>query len=352
MNVVFRVDSSTQMGVGHLMRCLTLAGELKKRNHKITFICRELQGNIIDLIKFKVIGLIGSSGFQVDDLYLDLLGVTQEQDAEQVIRVLPENTDLLIVDNYALDEIWHKKLRQYTDKIIVIDDLADKNFDCDILLNQNLGSQVESYQGKVSNDCELLLGSDYALLRPEFKELRGKALEKRKKTKKIKNILVSMGGSDIKNMTYDILQQLNDEFNVVVVLGSTSPHNEMVKNYAEGKNIKVIVNAKNMGKLMLEADLAIGASGSTNWERLCLGLPSLVFTVAENQIKFARILDELRLIRLIGHVGENKVVDMIKESILSIDDLSAWSERCFKSCSFDGASKVVEIITSKSASIT
>ena len=183
MNVVFRVDSSTQMGVGHLMRCLTLAGELKKRNHKITFICRELQGNIIDLIKFKVIGLIGSSGFQVDDLYLDLLGVTQEQDAEQVIRVLPENTDLLIVDNYALDEIWHKKLRQYTDKIIVIDDLADKNFDCDILLNQNLGSQVESYQGKVSNDCELLLGSDYALLRPEFKELRGKALEKRKKLK-------------------------------------------------------------------------------------------------------------------------------------------------------------------------
>jgi spore coat polysaccharide biosynthesis predicted glycosyltransferase SpsG len=116
MNIVFRVDSSTQIGVGHLMRCLTLADEFQKKNHKITFICRELQGNLVNLIKYKVIGLLGNNDFQSDDLYLNLLGETQEQDAGQVIRVMPENTDLLIVDNYALDEVWHKKLRQYTDK--------------------------------------------------------------------------------------------------------------------------------------------------------------------------------------------------------------------------------------------
>ena len=347
MNIVFRVDSSTEMGVGHLMRCLTLAGEFQNKNHKVTFICRELQGNIINLIRHKVISLLVNSDFWSDDLYLGLLGVTQEQDAEQVIKVIPKNTDLLIVDNYALDEMWHKKLRQYTDKIIVIDDLANKKFDCDILLNQNLGSQVESYKGKVPNNCELLLGCDYALLRPEFKKLRERALEKRKNTKNIKNILISMGGSDIKNITYDILQQLDSNFNVVVVLGSTSPHNAMIENYVKNKNIKVIVNAKNMAELMLEADLSIGASGSTNWERLCLGLPSLIFTVAENQIKFSKILDELGLIKLLGHVGDGKVVDMVKKSILSIDDLSAWSERCFNSCSCDGASKVVDIITSK-----
>ena len=192
------------------------------------------------------------------------------------------------------------------------------------------------------------MGCDYALLRPEFKELRGQALEKRKNTKKIKNILISMGGSDIKNVTYDVLQQLDSNFNVVVVLGSVSPHNVMIENYAKDKNIEVIVNADNMAELMLEADLAIGASGSTNWERLCLGLPSLIFTVAENQIKFSRILDRLGLIRLLGHVGESKVVDVVKESILSIDDLNVWSERCFNSCSCDGTSKVVEIVTSKS----
>ena len=352
MNVVFRVDSSTLMGVGHLMRCLTLANELQNKNHKITFICRELQGNMISLIKYKVIGLLRNNNFQSDNLYLDLLGETQEQDAEEVISVIPKNTDLLIVDNYALDEIWHKKLRKYTCKIIVIDDLANKKFDCDILLNQNLGSQIKSYQGKVSNDCQMLLGCDYALLRPEFKELRGQALEKRKNTKKIKNILISMGGSDINNMTYDVLQQLDSDFNIVVVLGGASPHNRMIEDYAKDKNIKVIVNADNMAELMLKADLSIGASGSTNWERLCLGLPSLIFTVAENQVKFSRILEGLGLVKLLGHVGERKAINMIKESILSIDNLSAWSERCFNNCSCDGALKVAEIITSKSVSIT
>ena len=344
MNVIFRVDSSTQMGVGHLMRCLTLADELQKKNHKITFICRELQGSVVNLIKHKLIRLLGNDDFQSNDLYLDLLGATQEQDAEQVIRVMPENTDLLIVDNYALDEFWHKKLRQYTDKIMVIDDLADKQFDCDILLNQNLGSQVKDYQGKVLNDWELLLGCDYTLLRPEFKELRTQALEKRKYTKKIENILVSMGGSDVNNITYDVLKQLDSKLNVVVVLGALSPHNEMIKDYAIDKNIEVIVNANNMAELMLNADLAIGASGSTNWERLCLGLPSLIFTVAKNQIKFSKNLDKLRLIKLLGHVGNNQAINTIKDNIISIDDLSDWSDRCFSSCSCNGVSRVVKVI--------
>ncbi len=352
MNVIFRVDSSAQMGVGHLMRCLTLADELQKKNHKITFICRELQGSIVNLIKHKLIRLLGNDDFQSNDLYLDLLGATQEQDAEQVIRVIPENTNLLIVDNYALDEFWHKKLRQYTDKIMVIDDLADKQFDCDILLNQNLGSQVKDYRGKVLNDCELLLGCDYTLLRPEFKELRTQALEKRKYTKKIENILVSMGGSDVNNITYDVLKQLDSKLNVVVVLGALSPHNEMIKDYAIDKNIEVIVSANNMAELMLNADLAIGASGSTNWERLCLGLPSLIFTVAKNQIKFSKNLDKLRLIKLLGHVGNNQAINTIKDNIISIDDLSDWSDRCFSSCSCNGVSRVVKVIENDSVLIT
>ena len=99
-----------------------------------------------------------------------------------------------------------------------------------------------------------------------------------------------MGGSDVKNVTYNILQQLGGEYNVVVVLGKESPHNDVIINYAKDKNIEVIVSANNMAELMLNADLSIGASGSTNWERLCLGLPSLIFTVAENQIKFSKIL--------------------------------------------------------------
>jgi UDP-2,4-diacetamido-2,4,6-trideoxy-beta-L-altropyranose hydrolase len=344
MNVSFRVDSSNQIGLGHLMRCLTLADELNKKNHDVAFICRELTGNLISLIKYPVLILPKDNNFQSHDLYLTWLGATQEQDAKQTIEVISKKTEILIVDSYALDETWHKELRQHTQKIIVIDDLADRQFNCDVLLNQNLGSQLEDYENKAPSSCVLLLGCDYTLLRPEFKKLRKKALEKRRIVKEIENILVSMGGSDVNNITYDVLKQLDSKFNVVVVLGVLSPHNEMIKDYAIDKNIEVIVNANNMAELMLNADLAIGASGSTNWERLCLGLPSLIFTTAKNQIKFSKNLDKLRLIKLLGHVGNNQAINTIKDNILSIDDLSDWSDRCFSSCSCNGVSRVVKVI--------
>ena len=344
MNVVFRVDSSTKLGAGHLMRCLTLSNELQKQNHKITFICKKLNGNLIKLIKHKTLVMPMQKNFQTDNLSLGWMDATQNQDAKQTIKAIPKNTDYLIVDSYSLDEKWHRQLRPYTRKIMVIDDLADKQFDCDILLNQNLGSKQEDYQNKVPHLCELLLGCDYALLRPEFESLREKAIEKRKNTKEIKNILISMGGSDNNNITHDILKQLGDKFNIVVVLGYLSPHNEMIKDYAKDKNIKVIVNANNMAQLMLNADLAIGTSGSTNWERLCLGLPSLIFSVAENQRKYAIKLDSMGLIKFLGHVGENNISNTIEKNILSIDNMSDWSDRCFNNCSCNGVSKVTKTL--------
>jgi UDP-2,4-diacetamido-2,4,6-trideoxy-beta-L-altropyranose hydrolase len=306
MKVVFRVDASLEMGTGHVMRCLTLANELKQQNHEIVFICRELTGNLILLIKYPVLVLPKNDNFQSDGLYLNWLGATQEQDAEQTIKVIPKNTDLLIVDSYALDEIWHKKLIPYTKKIMVIDDLADRQFDCDVLLNQNLGTQIKDYKDKVPNVCELLLGCDYALLRPEFPNLRENALIKRKNTKVIKNILISMGGSDITNKTYDILQEVSDDLNIVVILGGISPHNKMIKNYAKSKkNVKVIVDADNISRLMFDADLAIGAGGSTSWERCCLGLPTLLYVLAENQRKIAGNLEELGAVKIVNNLKVN-----------------------------------------------
>ena len=305
MNIVFRVDSSSQMGVGHLMRCLTLADELEKQNHNATFICRKLKGNLIKSIEHRVLILPVDKDFQSDDLYLSWLGATQEQDAKQTIQVIHDNADLLIVDSYALDEVWHKQLKPHAKKIMVIDDLADREFDCDVLLNQNLASKQGDYQGKLPSDCELLLGCEYALLRPEFAAFRKRALEKRKKTQEIKNILISMGGSDKKNITYNVLQQLNDGFNIVVVLSSASLHREMIMDYVKGKNIEVIINADNMAELMLDADLAIGAGGSTSWERCCLGLPTLLFVTAENQKVIAENLERLGAVMIVRSLKDD-----------------------------------------------
>ena len=306
MRIVFRVDASLKMGTGHVMRCLTIANEFKLQSHEIFFICRELPGNLIPLIKFPVLVLPNNEAFQADDLYLNWLGASQEQDFEHTIKVIPKNIDLLIVDNYALDEIWHKKLRRYTKKLMVIDDLADRKFDCDVLLNQNLGIHKLEYDHKVKKECELLLGCDYALLRPEFQLLRAKALAKRKKTKEIKNILISLGGVDFSNKTYNILQDIQDYFNVIVILGGHSQHNKMIINYAKNKkNVNVMIDTDNMARLMFNADLAIGAGGSTSWERCCLGLPTLLYVLAENQRKIAESLETLGAVKIVDNLNEN-----------------------------------------------
>jgi len=284
------------------MRCVALADELKREGCTVTFLCRALEGNLIESVEHKVIVLEKNDDFQSDDLYLNWLGATQGRDAEQTIKVMPKMTDLLVVDSYALGQYWHQKLRAHTKKILVIDDLADRQFDCDILLNQNLGVEEKVYEGRVPRDCKLLLGCNYALLRPEFSETRTKALEKRRYNTEIENILVSLGGSDIDNVTYDILQQLDSKFNIVVVLGKTSPNIKMIKAYAENKNIEVIVDANNMSELMLNADIAIGAGGSTSWERCCLGLPTLLCVLADNQRDAAERLEALGAVIIINNL--------------------------------------------------
>ncbi len=293
LNVVFRVDSSIQIGLGHLMRCIALADEFKRQGCDVTFLCRALEGNLIELVEHNMIVLKKNNEFQSDDLYLSWLGATEEQDAAQTIKAMSQVTDLLVVDSYALGKHWHQRLRAHSKKILVIDDLADRHFDCDIVLNQNIGVEEKVYEGKLPKDCELLLGCNYALLRPEFSETRAAALEKRRRNTEIENVLISLGGSDIDNVTYDILQQVDSNFNIVVVLGKTSPNVNMIKAYAENRNIEIIVGANNMSELMLNADIAIGAGGSTSWERCCLGLPTLLCVLADNQKDAAKRLEDL-----------------------------------------------------------
>jgi len=344
MKIVFRVDSSIQIGLGHLMRCLVLADELKKNGHNIFFICKDLEGNFISLINHPVIELRKDTKQKITLKNINNKKIIQEIDADETIKLIPLNTDIIVVDSYDFDEVWHKKLRIHTKKIVVIDDLADKNFDCDILINQNYGVKNIDYQNIISKECRLLLGLEYALLRPEFKKLRANSIERRREVVEVKNILITSGGSDIKNITLGILRQLDDSFNIAVILGTNSPHNQEVKLFAHNKdNINVFINPKNTAELMLNADLCIGSSGSTNWERLCMGLPSIVFTVAENQTKVTKMLDKNGLVKHIGFINDNASIPLIREEIQNISSLPEWAKKCFNSCNCSGVEKVVEI---------
>ncbi len=327
MRVVFRVDASLQMGTGHVMRCLTLAQVLKENGANVEFICRKHEGNLIDKIR--------SSGFNVHELGLfeetevdtslahsHWLGATQQQDADDCIDIFKaKKVDWLIVDHYALDEQWQERLKPYYEKLMVIDDLADRKHQCDILLDQTFGRQQEDYLAFTTKDCELLLGSQYALLRPEFAKWRPYSLERRSKPE-FKQLLINMGGVDIDNVTENILDELKmcnlpNDIDITVVMGGSAPHLESVKSKAITLPCKteVKVDVDNMAEVMANSDIAIGAAGATTWERCCLGLPTIQFVIAKNQLFSAETLAQHNIVKLAKE---------IKETAYLLESSSEW----------------------------
>ena len=308
MNVVFRVDASIQMGTGHVMRCLTLADALKNQGAECYFICREHPGNLI--------GLITQRGYHVDALpYMDLsqedklqnhnadlahaswLGATQKEDVSLCIPIMQAlKPDWLIVDHYALDIRWEKALCPYCKHVMVIDDLADREHDCDLLLDQTFGRDLKDYIARVPVSCEILCGAEYALLRPEFSQWREYSLERREDSQ-LKHLLINLGGVDKDNITTQILIAIKQcalpaELKITVVMGGTAPWIKEVRQQAQDMpwTTEVVVGVNNMAELMAKSDLAIGAAGSTSWERCCLGLPSIMVVLADNQNLIAKDL--------------------------------------------------------------
>ena len=299
------------------MRCLALAEALSRPGNKVVFICKEHDSSLINKISdsgYEVKGLSVSTGYDVDSplAHAEWLGGTQEDDAVKTIAAINSTiVDWMIVDHYAIDECWHKKIRPHVKRIFVIDDLGDRKHNCDILLDQNLGATKEKYQEIVPKDCELLLGPQYALLRPEFAQWREKSLERRKQVIKPKNILVSLGGVDSQNITTDVINELSKvsalaDTEVNVVLGGQSPHIKAVEIAAKKASVKINVHVdiKRMAELMSQADFAIGASGSSSWERCALGLPSISYVIADNQIDIALALEKAGAIIFIREVTE------------------------------------------------
>jgi UDP-2,4-diacetamido-2,4,6-trideoxy-beta-L-altropyranose hydrolase len=299
MNIVFRVDSSVQMGSGHVMRCLTLAEEVRQHGMEPVFISRDLPGNMCTVIEnrgFEVYRLplnpSGAKPITEGPLHAHWLEESWDMDAEQTIQILKhkQRIDWVVVDHYALDEQWEKRIRPYTEQIMVIDDLADRSHDCDVLLDQNLNENMETrYDTILPNHCVKLLGPLYALLRGEFREARERNC---KRDGTVRRIFVFFGGSDPTNETSKAIQALfkidKPEIMVDVVVGKANPHKEHIRHLCSLRpktNYHCQVN--NIANLMAEADLAIGAAGTTTWERCAVGLPALMISVASNQEKIA-----------------------------------------------------------------
>ncbi len=306
VRVVFRVDASVLIGIGHVMRCLTLADELSRQGHECRFVCREHDGHLGDLITSKGHGLTllpasrdneTLENAQKSDDYVRWLGVPSQEDASQTLECLTQwKPDWLVVDHYALDVEWERALAHVVGSIMVIDDLANRVHECSLLLDQNLGRVASDYDGLLPEGCQRLIGPGYALLRPEFSALREQSLSRRKNPQ-LKRILISLGGVDRTNVTGQVLDALSESTLPVsteldIIMGPSAPYLGEVQRQVSRMSLKatVSVGVNDMAERMCLADLAIGAVGSTSWERCSLGLPAILMVLAENQKSAAEAL--------------------------------------------------------------
>jgi len=313
MKVYFRVDASLEIGTGHVMRCLTLADALRERGSSCTFVCRRHPGHLLALIEQRGHQALALPELQEgvqhnhnhnDKAHAHWLGTdwaTDAQDTQQALRARTggQPVDWLVVDHYALDARWEEALRPQAQRIMAIDDLADRPHACDLLLDQNLGRQEVDYGGLLKGKTTTLVGPQYALLRPEFAALRAQSLARRQANPPLRRLLITMGGVDKDNATGQVLAALQScslpaDLRVTVVMGPHAPWLAQVQAQATQMSwpTEVLVGVNNMAQLMAQSDLAIGAAGGTAWERCSLGLPSLVLVLAQNQLPGAVALQE------------------------------------------------------------
>lgn len=301
MNIFFRVDASLDIGYGHLMRCLSLAEEFKKLGDYVFFICRELKGNLIDKVKKRGIPIFtipetGSSNFN------------WENDQKFTKDILKKNSvDLLVIDHYGIDERWEKRIRPYVYKVMVIDDLADRRHDCDLLLDQTFHRDMRKrYDQLIPAGAYKLLGPSFVLLRPEFRQLKQ---NRRERDGIIKRILIFFGGSDPTDETTKALkavEQINDKrLTVDVVVGKANENVERIRNRCNvNQNFNFHCQVDYIAGLMDQSDLSIGAGGTSTWERCYLGLPTVIITVANNQVELCNELSEKEALIYLGHYRE------------------------------------------------
>lgn len=304
MRVIFRTDASRQIGSGHVLRCVTLAEALHEIGIQSHFICASHEGNLIHWLAQEKKCAVSALPEKV---------FNQPAACAEQIENLGQPPDWLVVDHYGLDAEWEKALQPHTKRLMVIDDLADRPHHCDLLLDQNLNPNPTRYDTLVPAPCNKLLGPQYALLREEFRQAR---LHKTSPHRgQLNQLLVFFGGSDPGNETGKVLSALNQlkipNLTVDVVIGSLNPHrNTLITTYQAMPGVRFHHDIHYMARLMREADLMVGAGGTTSWERCCVGLPALVITIADNQVALTHHLAQAGIVFHLGASSQVSATDI------------------------------------------
>ena len=273
---LFRCDASASIGAGHVSRCLALAEALADAGWRIGF--------VVGADTLSIVPALAKSGYALRVLE------PYEQDVAILCTQAAAGADLLVVDHYKKGASFETGCRSFARKILVLDDATGRRHECDILVDAGAVGG-ECYAGLVPSRARVLTGPAYALLRRSFTLHRDEALTRRD-GRQVKKILVSCGATDPANATAAILDVLDDvtsEIPVVVVLSSKATHVDAIR-ARSGSNVRLLLDVENMAELMSNADLGIGAAGSTAFERAVLGLPAIVVALADNQRGVAQLM--------------------------------------------------------------
>lgn len=315
LDVAFRVDAGIAIGTGHVMRCLTLADALRAQGARIRFVCRDMPGHMEARITERGYAATllppasGSAPPEPDPPpHAAWCLVSQDEDAAQTRKALSgRRPDWLVVDHYALDARWERAVSDASPRVMALDDLADRPHAVRLLLDQTLGRDACDY-AKLAPHAEVLAGVRYALLRPDFASARPAARARRDaKDYSLRRMLIFMGGTDAWGVTAQALDALPSwpDLEVTVVMGGAAPTLDAVRarvtaRVAAGGPTRLLIDTPNMTTEMAAADLAIGAGGTTSWERCVVGLPTLLVIVADNQAPSAYALAQAGAATVLG----------------------------------------------------
>ena len=343
MKIGIRVDASQTIGMGQVFRCLTLAEKLREQGAEVFFLTQELTGHANERIcqqGFTVIPIATLTAVPADSLLKD------------------ELFDWLIVDHYQLDAEWESSCRAVARRILVIDDLANRPHDCDVLLDQNaLPNQQTRYQGLVSVQTRQLLGLDYALLRPEFQTLRKTVVSRTSSLKRfgVKRLMISLGGANPGAATTTVLTGLGQlglkqkGITGTVMIGAANPAPEPVKKQAKALGFEVMHPCTNLAEQMLRHDLFVGAGGTSTWERMALGLPGVMVSIDGHHHETNAYLAEQGAHVYLGH-SEALMPESIAQAVGALCDdpnrLQALSENSMAMVDAQGADRVCQMLYS------
>lgn len=323
--VCFRCDASPFIGGGHVMRCLTLADALIRRGWRCSFLAGRETADMFPVLRSGAYGL------------------SHEPRP-------PHDCDWLVVDHYGLDVAYEKQARSWARHILAIDDLADRAHDADILLDQTYGRGAGDYDGLVPAGCRVLAGSAYALLRSRFAQIRPEALRRRHDLAgRAENILVFVSSADPVNLSPRIMRalaQVPEKLSVTFVLSPAAPGAGDVRALAAESrhDICLVSHAPDMASLMAAADIAIGAGGTASWERCCLGLPTLLAGIADNQKDTAAALSRAGAAVCLGwheDVGAEGIAQSLRALIGHPGDVRTMSLKAAAICDGNGVERLI-----------